>query len=82
MIDRLKSITPTNGKRTEIVPESSMDEGVITSDQAIVVTRSNAGIVENSTTTKRSVERRNARRADNLQITQQIPTTVTVEECL
>ena len=54
MVGRLKSVTPTNGKRTGTVPESLAEGGVITPDRPIVTTRSNAGTVENTTTMKRS----------------------------
>ena len=54
MVGRLKSVTPTNGWRTGTVQESLAEQGVITPDQPIVTTRSNAGTVENTTTMKRS----------------------------
>ena len=44
---RRKGETPTNGKRTEIVPESSVEGRVITPDHPGVLTHLNAGNVEN-----------------------------------
>ena len=38
MIDRIKSVTLTNGKRIEMVPENSAEGGIITSEQATVET--------------------------------------------
>ena len=81
MIGGIKSVTLTNGKRTEMVPESSAEGGVITPDQAIVIPRLNVGTAENLATTKKSAKRRNARQIDNLLITLRISTTVTVVEC-
>ena len=43
---RLKSITPTNGKRTGMVLESLAEGGAITPDHPSVTTRSNASIVD------------------------------------
>ena len=83
MVDRPKSVNPTNGKQTGTVPGSSVEGGVIMPDQPIVETQSNAGITKNSATTKKSVERRNTRLylADNLRITPRIETIATVAEC-
>ena len=63
--DTTKSVTPTNGKRTETAPESSAEGGVITPDQATVGTQLSAGTAENPATTKRSVGRRSVSKADN-----------------
>ena len=85
MIGRLKSVTPTNGKRTGMVPESLAEGGVITPDRPIVTIRSNAGTVENTATMKRSAGKRYETRlqlANSSQTTHRTPTTTIVTECL
>ena len=85
MAGRLKGETPTNGKRTETVPESLVEGGVITPDHPSVTTRLNAGTTENTATMKRSAGKRYETRlqlADNSQITHRTPTTTIVVECL
>ena len=62
MAGRIKRLTPTNGKWTRIVLESLAEGGVILLNQATKIARSNAGIVKNLATTKRSAERRNESR--------------------
>ena len=84
-VDRPKSITPANGKRTRVTLESSAEWGVILLDQAIVTARLNKGIVENLATTKRSAKRRSESRlqpADSSRTMHRIPTTTIIAECL
>ena len=81
---RRKGETPTNGKRTEIVPESSVEGGVITPDHPGVLTHPNAGTVENMATMKRSAGKRRVTRSkltDNSQTTLLTPTTTIVAKC-
>ena len=54
MAVRLKGETPTNGKRTETVPESLVEGGVIMPNHPSVITHPNADTVENTATIKRS----------------------------
>ena len=80
---RRKGETPTNGKRTEIVPESSVEGGVITPNHPSVLTHLNAGIVENMATMKRSAGKRRVTRSqltDSSQITVLSPTTTIAVE--
>ena len=83
-VDTTKSVTPTNGKQTETVPESSAEGEVITLDQSIATTKLNAGTMENATTMKRNAERRNEiplRPVNNSRIMLRTPTTIIVAEC-
>ena len=85
MVGRLKSVTPTNGKRIGTVPESLAEGGVITPGRPSVTTRSNAGTVENTTTMNRSAKKRHEtrlQRADSSQTTHQTPTMMIVAGCL
>ena len=61
-VSRLENATPTNGKKIGTILWSSIEGGVILSDRAVARTRSNAGIVGNSTTTMWSAERSNESR--------------------
>ena len=84
MASKPKGEIRTNGKRTEIIPESLEEEGVITPDHPGVTTHLNAGTVENMATMKRSAEKRRVTRsqlADNSQITHRTPTTMIIAEC-
>ena len=58
MASRLKGKIPTNGKRTETVPENSVEGGVITPDHPSVTTHLNVDTVENTSTMKRSAGKR------------------------
>ena len=83
-VSRPEDTTLTNGKMIRAMPDSSVEGGAILSDRAIVTTRSNAGIVENSVTMKRSAEKRyetRLRLADNSRTTLRIPTTTIVAGC-
>ena len=62
MAGRLKSVTPTNGNRTGMVPESLAEGGVITPDHPSVTTHPNAGTTENTATMKRSARKRHETR--------------------
>ena len=62
MVNRHESATTTIGKRPGTHKGSSTEGGVILPYRATKIARSNTGIVENSATTKRSVERRNKSR--------------------
>ena len=80
---RRKGETPTNGKRTIIVPESTEEGGVISPDHPGVITHLNVGTVENMATMKRSAGKRRVTRsqlADSSQITPLTPTTTIVAE--
>ena len=82
---RLKSVTPTNGKRTGTVPENLAKGGVITPDRSIVTTRSNAGTVENTATMERSAGKRyetQLQLTDSSRTMHRTPTTTIVTECL
>ena len=63
MVGRLKGEIPTNGKRIETVPESSVEGGVIMPDHPGVTTHPNAGIVETMATMKRSARKRRLTRS-------------------
>ena len=63
MASKLRGKVPTNGKRTETIPESSVEGGVITSDHLGVTTHPNAGTVENMANTKRSAGKRRVTRS-------------------
>ena len=84
MVGRLKGEIPTNGKRIETVPESSVEGGVIMPDHPGVTTHPNAVTVKNMATMKRSAGKRRVTRsqlADSSQITLLTPTTTIVAEC-
>ena len=84
MAGRRKGETPTNGKRTEIVPKSSVEGGVIMLDHLGVLTHLNAGTVENMATMKRSAEKRHvtwSQLADSSQTTPITLTTTIVAKC-
>ena len=61
-VSRPENATPTNGKKIGTILWSSVEGGVILPDRAVARTRSNAGIVGNSTTTMWSAERSNESR--------------------
>ena len=84
MAGRPKGESPTNGKRTKTVLESSEVGGVTTPDHPGVTTHLNVGTVENMAIMKRSAGKRRVTRsqlADNSQITLLAPTTTIVAEC-
>ena len=64
MIGEIKSITLSNGKRTGMVLESSVEGGVITLDQAIAEAQSSVGTAESPATMK-SAGRRSVSKVDN-----------------
>ena len=75
--------TPNFGHKKEAIEEPSEEGGVSILARADK-TQPNADIAENSTTTKKSAERRSANRlpqADNSRITCTIPTTKIIAEC-
>ena len=75
--------TPNFGYKKEAMEEPSQEGGVSTPAR-VVKTQPNAGIAENSATTKKSVETRCGNRppqADNSRITRTTPTTKIVAEC-
>ena len=83
-VRRPKSVTSINGKQTKIVPESSAEGEATSPDRAIVTARSNAGIVENKATMKRSVGKRHEtqlRPANNSQTTLRILTVTIMAGC-
>ena len=85
MVGRLKSVTPSNGKRTRMVPKSLAEGGVITPDRLNVTTSSNVDNVENTATMKRSARKRNETQLlldDSSETTHQTPTTTIVAGCL
>ena len=59
---RRKGEIPTNGKRIEIVPESSVEGGVITPNHPGIPIHPNVGTVENMATMKRSAGKRRVTR--------------------
>ena len=61
-INRPENAIPTIGRRPRTLLESLAEGGVILLNQATKIARSNAGIVKNLATTKRSAERRNESR--------------------
>ena len=75
--------TQNFGYKKEAIEEPSQEGGASTPARA-VKTQPNADIAENSTTTKKSAERRSVNQlpqADNSRITRTIPTTKIVAEC-
>ena len=79
-----ENTTPTIGKSIREILGSSVEGGAILPVRAIATTRSNAGIEENSATTKRSVEISNESRlrlVNNSQITPWIPIIMIMLEC-
>ena len=85
IVRRLKSVTPTNGKRTRMVQESLVEGGVIMPDHPSVTTHPNADTVENTATMKRSAGKRHAtwlQLANSSQITHRTPTTTIEAECI
>ena len=84
MAGRPKGEIPTNGKWTEIVPESSEEGGVTTPDHPGITTDLNVGTVENMATMKRSAGKRCVTRsqlADSSHITRLTLTTTIMAEC-
>ena len=79
---RLTKTTPNFGHKTEANEEPSQEGGASTPVR-VVKTQPNAGIAENSATTKKSAERRCGNRppqADNSRTTRTIPTTKSTPE--